>query len=37
VEDAGVGRSSGQTVLLAFWTRDSYKAFGLETIASSLV
>jgi hypothetical protein len=30
---AGVGRSSGQTIFLAFRTRDSYIAFDLESIA----
>jgi hypothetical protein len=33
VEDAGVGRSLGRTVFLAFWTRDSYIDFGPETVA----
>jgi hypothetical protein len=33
VEDAGVGRFSGRTVCLAFWTRDSYTVFGPETLA----
>jgi hypothetical protein len=31
------GRSLGQTVCIAFQTRDSYIAFGSEAVAGSLL
>jgi hypothetical protein len=34
---AGVGRSLGRTVFLAFQMRDSYVAFGPESVAGSLM
>jgi hypothetical protein len=32
-----IGRSSGRTICKDFQTRDSYIAFGLESVAGSLI